>query len=102
MSDEAKAEGKRGLYRMVWDGGRMGTLSGLFTATDEEVKAAIGQRVYFGEVLGKHSEVFGTLDADEVSLVTDDAAFVAKFDEHGCASGYNPLDYLSDDEGEDE
>jgi hypothetical protein len=95
------SEGKRGLYRMVWDAGRMGTLSGLFTATDEEVKAAIGQRVYFGEVLGKHSEVYGTLEKSEVSLVTDDPAFVSKFDEYGCASGYNPLDYINEEEGDE-
>lgn len=96
-----KKQGKRGLYRMVWDAGRMGTLSGLFTATDEEIKAAIGQRVYFGEVLGKHSEVYGTLEASEVALVTDDPAFVSKFDEYGCASGYNPLDYINEEDGDE-
>lgn len=93
---------KRGLYRMTWDAGRQGTLTGLFTATAEEVKAAIGQRLYFGEVLGKHSEIAGTLEERELQLVTDDEAFVAKFDEYGCASGYNPLDYLPEQEDEDD
>jgi hypothetical protein len=95
------SESKRGLYRMVWSAGRMGTLSGLFTATDEEVKAAIGQSVYFGEVLGKHSEVCGTLEASEVALVTDDADFVSRFDEYGCASGYNPLEYINEEDGDE-
>lgn len=92
---------KRGLYRMTWGAGRAGTLHGLFTATDEEVKAAIGREIYFGEVLGKHSEVYGELDAKEVVLVTDDADFVKKFDEYKCASGYNPLEYFRTEEDEE-
>lgn len=91
----------RGVYRMQFDAGRMGSVCGLFTATDEEIKEAIGKEVYFGEVLGKHSEVYGTLEASEVTLVTDDPDFVAKFDEYQCASGYNPLEYLRENEEDD-
>lgn len=93
---------KRGVYRMRFDAGRMGSVKGLFTATAEEIAAAIGKEVYFGEVLGKHSEIYGTLDEGEVTLVTDDEAFVAKFDEYQCASGYNPLEYLRENEGSEE
>lgn len=93
---------KRGLYRFRFDCGRMGHLDGLFTATADEVKSAIGRELYFGEVLGKHSEIYGTLDEGEVTLVTDDEAFVSKFDEYQCASGFNPLDYFREDEESEE
>lgn len=89
---------KRGVYRLTWDAGRMGTVKGIFTATDEEVTSAIGREVYFGEVLGKHSEIYGTLEAQEVTLVTDDADFVAAFDRFKCATGYNPLKYFREDQ----
>lgn len=49
------------LYRFYWDFGRSGSLEGLFVATEEEVNESIGAYVYFGEVLGKHSEVYGNL-----------------------------------------
>lgn len=93
---------KRGLYRFRFECGRMGHLSGLFTATEDEVKAAIGRDLYFGEVLGKHSEIFGPFDEGDVALVTDDEAFVSKFDEYGCASGFNPLKYFREEEEETE
>ena len=85
------------LYRYEMDCGRAGTVEGLFTADDAEVAAAIGKDVQFGEILGKHSEVAGTLDASEFEELTDDAAFIAKFEEFHCASGYNPLDYINGD-----
>jgi hypothetical protein len=83
------------LYRFAWDCGRQGTVEGLFVADSDEVDAAIGERVYFGEILGKHSEIHGTLEASEIQVVADDPVFVQKFEEYDCASGYNPLDYLS-------
>ena len=37
-----------------------------------------GKQIYFGEIEGKHSEVCGTLDEDEVTI-TDDKSKVAEF-----------------------
>jgi hypothetical protein len=79
----------RGLYKFHWDCGRQGDLRGLFTAEANEVEGVIGKEVYFGKVLGKHSEIYGTVEPGEITLLTDDQSFVAKFDEYGCASGFN-------------
>ncbi len=46
------------LYEMKLDFGRMGQLGGLFLATEAEIDSIIGKEIYFGEVLGKHSEVY--------------------------------------------
>ena len=92
------------LYSFYWDCGRMGSVEGLFLATEKEVKAAIGKEVYFGEILGKHSEIYGTLEADEITLVSDDqekVEWLSSLFEYTCISGYNPLEYIQDSE-EDE
>ena len=84
------------LYRFDAYFGRMGSLRGTFVADEKAVEAAIGRRVYFGEVLGKHSEIWiDALKPEHVRPLTDDAAFVAKFEEYGCGSGYNPLHYIT-------
>lgn len=82
---------KEKLYSFYWDCGRQGEVEGLFKATDEEIQRAIGQKVYFGEILGKHSEVYGTLDECDITLVSDDSLIVSNSTE----SGYNPLNYVS-------
>lgn len=64
-----------------------GALYGLFKATQEEVNNIIGKYVYFGEVLGKHSEVDGKISEDDISLFSDDPAIVEKVPEFG----YNPI-----------
>lgn len=89
------------LYEYYLDCGRMGSLSGLFVADDAVVEAAIGKRVYFGEVLGKHSEVYGTLDREELTVKSEDQEFIAKLvDLLGSdISGYNPLGYITCDCG---
>lgn len=91
----------KALWKLHFSAGRSGTLHGMFVATDEEIEAAMGQYLQFGEVLGKHSDVSGPLDKEDITRVTDDAAFVEKFEEYGCASGYNPLEYLPESEEEE-
>lgn len=94
------------LFRMHWDGGRGGSLEGLFLATRKDVDNAIGSGVYFGDVLGKYSEVYGTIGRDEIVEIPMDAAVLAiaaKSFEGDTWCGYNPLEYLSDrDESESE
>ena len=83
------------IYRFHWDCGRMGNVDGVFAATEEEVQAAIGREVYFGEILGKHSEVHGTLAESEFEVLTDDQDFIEKANKFGLIpTGYNPLSYL--------
>jgi hypothetical protein len=90
------------LWQFEWDVRRMGRVRGLFVASDDEVKAAIGRDLYFGEILGKHSEIYGTLDEKDLKRLTDDPTFIAKFKEYGCSSGYNPLKYFREEEEGDE
>lgn len=101
------------LYRFYWDCGRMGDLDGLFVVDDNgdrvlELLLKSDYQVYFGEVLGKHSEVYGTLDADDVELISFDEERVSWLvDLFGgmnsgahwfTITGYNPLDTLDFDE----
>ncbi len=89
----------KAIYKMEVDCGRMGSLSGIFIADTEEVKALIETKVeiYFGEVLGKHSEIFGTINEDEIVLVTDDITIVDIFEKYGMATGHNPFEHLDED-----
>ena len=93
------------LYAFYWDCGRSGDVRGLFVADEAVVTKAIGRRVYFGEILGKHSEVYGTLDAGDLTEKSDDQEFIAKLVEvigRTTISGYNPLSYLEETEEDEE
>lgn len=59
----------RKLWKFHWDCGRMGDVEGLFVWPEEEAEASIGSEVYLGEVLGKHSDISGTLMRGEVKEV---------------------------------
>lgn len=84
------------LYRFEWDCRRMGTLQGTFIAEEKDVADAIGKHVYFGEVLGKHSDIHGDLSAEDFKVLTEDRDFIEKAAKYGLAgTGYNPLDYLN-------
>lgn len=92
------------LYSFNWDCGRMGELDGLFIAEDFEVEKLIGEQVYFGEVLGKHSEVFGKIEEADIIVKSDDQDFIAKLIDlfgEGTISGYNPLEYFEDNDSDD-
>jgi hypothetical protein len=90
------------LYKFYWDCGRNGEIEGLFIATETEVTEAIGNQVYLGEVLGKHSEVYGTLEECDVKKVDVSYATLAELEDKfgDTISGYNPLEYLSEEEDE--
>lgn len=86
-----------GLYKFYWDCGRMGNLESIFTAEMKEVEEAIGRKVYFGEALGKYSEIYGTLEKQDVELITTNHEFIAIFQENIGNIGRNPLNYIRDD-----
>jgi hypothetical protein len=89
------------LYRFCWDCGRNGWLRGIFVEDEKIIEKFMGCEVYFGEVLGKHSEVFGTLDPDDLTVLTDDQSFIEKFEEFDCESGHNPISYMMERAYED-
>ena len=95
---EEKGEKQYNLYDFYWDCGRQGDIEGRFLATEEEVKKIVGKEVYFGEVLGKHSEIYGVMEEGEIKLVTNNQEFLkeAKRLRIDLSSGYNPLAYYDE------
>lgn len=90
-------ENKKGIYRLNAEFGRMGDLTGIFIANKEHVKILIeyGIKVYWGEVLGKHSEVYGSIDESELTLVSDNPEAIKIIEELRLENGYNPFDYTA-------
>jgi hypothetical protein len=82
------------LYKYEADFDCFGSLDGIFVADDVDIANAIGRSVYFGEILGKHSEVTDDLTEDSFEVVTDDQDFIQKFQALGCESGWNPVKLL--------
>ncbi len=89
------------------DFGRSGMLSGLFITTKDKLELIKGREIYFGEVLGKHSEVFSDEcyeNCKVTKLEHKDVKFFEKFfgeiEEHGLfISGINPVDcYMEQEE----
>lgn len=79
------------LWKFEWYG-EYAFIGGLFVATDEEVKNLIGKQVYFGEYEGKHSEVYGTIEEEEITLVSDNPIVVEAVGNFGL----NPIEFLND------
>lgn len=83
------------LYKFHFDCGRQGKLRGLFIEDSEKVKELItsGKEVYFGEVLGKHSEIFGPIAESDLTKVTDDPNVIKLIEDNDLCVGYNPFNY---------
>lgn len=84
----------KGIYQFYCDFGRMGELEGIFIADSKEVESTIGNTVYFGEVLGKHSDIDLDIEEEHFELKTEDQEFIEKFEEimgSGNISGFNPI-----------
>lgn len=87
---------QRYLWRFYWDCGRMGDVESLFVATDSQIKEALGKHVYFGEILGKHSEIYGDFeecDVEKIDLDPDTVGTVTAILGETW-SGYNPLKHI--------
>ena len=85
------------LYSFHWDCGREGDVYGIFVATEERIKRALGKVVSFGSALGKYSDIYGDLEEGDLKVLTDDQDFIEKFEKFvGKSTGYNPLDYIGD------
>jgi len=90
------------VYKFHADCGRMGRLDGIFVQRKDYVQALIDSdiEVYFGEVLGKHSEIYGTLSETGFTMVSDEPQIVNLFLTNAIYSGFNPF-YYSDMVGND-
>lgn len=85
----------KGIYKLNIDYGRMGEVEGVFIDTEERVNALIGKYIYFGEILGKHSEICGHLESGDVELLTTDQKAVEVVEKYKLESGYNPFYYYT-------
>ena len=89
----------KNLYSFYWDCGRQGSIRSKFVATEDEIKKNIGKQIYYGEALGKHSEIVGTLEESDLKILTDDQDFIEKFEKYiGKSTGHNPLEYIEEEE----
>lgn len=85
------------LVRFEIDYGRHGSLEGLFISTEEEMNLLNDTTIYFGEALGKHSEVW--IDdfqwTDHCTVVSEDQDKIEWLLEilGYNVSGINPVDY---------
>lgn len=95
---------KKVIYRFYWDCGRSGSVEGIFVADEKYMQEALGKDVYFGEILGKHSEIHGKLEEGDIEALTSNQIFIRQFmdilGEDFCV-GYNPLDYIEEEEDDD-
>jgi hypothetical protein len=92
----------KGVYKFHWGCGRAGDLEGVFVADDKEVQEVIGEEVYFGEVLGKHSEIYGTLDEEDITLISTDEKVVKLVEEYKLSMGFNPITRYQESREDDE
>ena len=85
------------LWKFYWNCRREGEVEGLFVATEDEVNNSIGKEVRFGEILGKHSEVGGTIEEGEITKLDLDFETVEKVTKllGNTWAGYNPLEYIT-------
>ena len=95
---------KKSIYSFFVEWGRMGELEGVFLEEPKVVAHMLmeGPSLYFGEVLGKHSEVVVDLESSHISLLSDDQNAVNVLaDIFGdTISGFNPVKYWEDQKDE--
>lgn len=96
----------KALYKLHFDCGRNGELYGLFVAEKDDMDELMdsGDKIYFGEVLGKHSEVMGPIEDCDVTFITSDEKVIAVVEHYKLEVGFNPFHYdrITDDDLEDE
>ena len=85
----------KALYRMNLYCGKMGNLEGIFIADTEDIDYLTNHEisVYFGEVLGKFSEISSTINEKDIELITDEENVISIVEKYELENGYNPLAY---------
>lgn len=83
------------VYKLNFSAGKQGDLEGLFTAKKSHVKWLIDSKieVYFGEVLGKHSEVYGNIEEKEIIFISDNPEVIKVIADFELENGHNPFYY---------
>ena len=72
---------------------------GLFIEDKEKVEWLLKTKpeIYFGEISGKHSNVSGALDEDDIQMITDDPDELAVVSRLDLEHGINPFWYPTGD-----
>lgn len=88
------------LWKFSEDYGRMGDVEGLFIATEEEIDKFLNKRtVFFGEVLGKHSDVDVYFEKGKnlecLNVSTSTVLELLNVLDRRCISGLYPFQYIS-------
>jgi hypothetical protein len=85
----------KAVYKMCFECGRSGELTGIFVEDTDLVDALIesGIEVYFGDALGKHSEISGPVTRGEVTIASTDLNAISVIEDLNFETGYNPFDY---------
>ncbi len=88
-----------GLFKLHIPMKRSSDLEGVFIAPKSYIDYIIKNAIviYWGEIAGKHSEVYGSIKSEEITLITDDPAIIKIVFDYNLQSGLNPLDYLEED-----
>lgn len=74
----------------------------MFVADSADVDVVIGKNVGFGDALGKHSDIHGTLERDDLTVLSTDPEFIEAATKCGVVPfGYNPLNYLYEEDDEE-
>jgi len=87
----------QGLYKFELDCDRQGFVEGLFIADDSEVEAAMGQKIYISDALGKHGDVKFVLTQEMVVLKSTNPEVIKVIDDLDLWSGENPLLHIYKD-----
>ena len=84
---------KKAIWRLHISIKRQGDLKGVFIATEEEVEALIESKIeiYWGEVLGKHSEVYGPLQPRDVTFITANEDVISIIEDYELTNGHDPF-----------
>jgi hypothetical protein len=88
---------------MDLDYGRSGSIDGLFVVSREDFDLAVkhNPNVYFGEVLGKHSEVCPDFNEIDFEVLSEEQDKIEWFEQAIGCSGYNPFDKLEENDWKD-
>lgn len=86
------------LYKFQYDF-NYGVVEGLFLAEESEIQKITGTEICFGEVLGKHSDIFVDIEEDDFEKIkiSKKAILELKNIFGNTISGYNPFDYIYED-----
>lgn len=90
------------IYRFNLDCGRMGEITSILVSTPAQIEAIAGKHVNFGEVLGKHSEIYFDVSPTQFTAVTSDELAVEMFEKFGLWTGLDPFAYVDEEEEQED